>query len=84
MVWNLTIFFGYFVRFSFVENLGFKTVEGRAAWRLDSDGSVGGFAKTYDKGLVFTTVRGAGHMVPTDKPEAALKIFNQFLLGLEA
>jgi len=43
---------------------------------------IGGFKTQYEKNLTFTTVRGAGHMVPMDKPAAGLKILNEFLLGL--
>ena len=31
------------------------------------------------EGLTFYSVIGAGHMVPTDQPEAALHIFNSFI-----
>lgn len=39
-------------------------------------GQVGGWIQEFD-GLTFATVNGAGHMVPEDKPEAAMHlIFN--------
>ena len=69
----------FLLRFS--ERLGYKTVEKFDEWHVGK--VVGGFAKTFEKNLTYTTVRGAGHMVPTDKPAAALKIFNKFLLGIE-
>jgi carboxypeptidase C (cathepsin A) len=33
------------------------------------------------EGLIFVTVRGAGHEVPVHRPEQALVLFKQFLLG---
>ena len=39
---------------------------------------VGGWSVVYD-GLTFVTVRGAGHMVPTSRPEQALQLFEHFL-----
>jgi carboxypeptidase C (cathepsin A) len=33
------------------------------------------------EGLTFVTVRGAGHEVPLHRPEQALVLFKQFLLG---
>ena len=32
-------------------------------------------------GLTFATVRGAGHMVPATRPEAALELFTRGVLG---
>jgi carboxypeptidase C (cathepsin A) len=49
----------------------------KEAWRqYQVDGQVGGWIQEFD-GLTFATVNGAGHMVPEDKPEAAMHlIFN--------
>lgn len=41
---------------------------------------VGGYVLGY-KGVVFTTVRGAGHMVPTNQPQRALIMISSFLEG---
>ena len=54
-------------------------------WNYPKDGTskhseIGGFIRRYE-GLAFATVRGAGHMVPTDRPEAALHLFSFFLDG---
>ncbi|KAL5217791.1 hypothetical protein ABZP36_018475 [Zizania latifolia] len=49
------------------------------AWYSD-DNEVGGYVVGY-KGLVFATVRGAGHMVPTYQPQRALTLFSSFLQG---
>jgi serine carboxypeptidase-like clade II len=41
---------------------------------------VAGYVIGY-KGLVFATVRGAGHMVPYYQPRSALALFSSFLEG---
>lgn len=74
-----------FVRFRFVDNLGYPVSDEYSSWVVENEikGVIGGFSKTYHNGsLRFTTVRGAGHMVPFDKPQSALKILNEFLLQL--
>ena len=44
--------------------------------------NVGGYTQSYDGGrLTFVTVRGAGHMVPTDRPRQAAAFFERFLAG---
>jgi len=40
---------------------------------------IGGKAIQWGNQLAFATVRGAGHMVPHDQPEAALTLFTSFL-----
>ncbi|OEL26126.1 Serine carboxypeptidase 24 [Dichanthelium oligosanthes] len=47
-------------------------------WRIDNE--VAGYVVGY-KGLVFATVRGAGHMVPYYQPRRALALFSSFLEG---
>jgi serine carboxypeptidase-like clade 2 len=41
---------------------------------------VAGYVVGY-KGLVFATVKGAGHMVPYYQPHRALALFSSFLEG---
>ncbi|EFJ11686.1 serine carboxypeptidase-like enzyme [Selaginella moellendorffii] len=41
---------------------------------------VAGWSQAYN-GLTFLTVLGAGHMVPQDKPQQALSLFEHFLKG---
>ncbi|MBA0738258.1 hypothetical protein Gogos_011646 [Gossypium gossypioides] len=51
------------------------------AWRpWYSNSEVGGYVVGY-KGVVFTTVRGAGHTVPSYQPERALTMITSFLNG---
>lgn len=59
--------------------LGLKINSSWRAWYSD-DGEVGGYVVEY-KGLIFATVRGAGHMVPTYQPQRALSLFSAFLNG---
>ncbi len=46
-------------------------------WTLD-DGSVAGELRTFG-GFSFLRVFDAGHMVPADKPAAALALLNEFI-----
>lgn len=49
------------------------------AWRpWTVDNQVGGYVTKYDK-LTFSTVRGAGHMVPYTQPARALHLFQSFI-----
>ncbi|XP_044520039.1 lysosomal protective protein isoform X1 [Gracilinanus agilis] len=65
----------------FVDSLNQKQVEVQRRPWLVSDGSgeqIAGFVKEFDN-ISFLTIKGAGHMVPTDKPQAALTMFTRFL-----
>lgn len=42
---------------------------------------VGGYVQGYTGGLVFATVRAAGHAVPAYEPEGALVLVASFLNG---
>ena len=66
-----------------LKQLNLTLVNGRGwrTWHLDN-GQVGGYITEY-QGLNFTTVRGAGHMVPQWKPEAAYHMFVKTLNDLE-
>ncbi|KAL0487460.1 cathepsin A [Acrasis kona] len=48
-------------------------------WSVSGSNQVAGYVKQWDNGLSFLTVKGAGHMVPTDKPEESLYFFTKFL-----
>jgi len=53
------------------------------AWSVPGEEGayVGGYAIQYDNNFTFATVRGAGHMVPETRAEAALAMFSKFLEG---
>ncbi|XP_037108453.1 lysosomal protective protein isoform X1 [Syngnathus acus] len=64
----------------FVESLNQEVQVSRRPWLYeDEDGrQVGGFVKEFNN-LAFLTVKGSGHMVPTDKPVAAFAVFSRFV-----
>nr|XP_057911054.1 lysosomal protective protein isoform X1 [Doryrhamphus excisus] len=64
----------------FVESLNQQVEVSRRPWLYkDQDGrQVGGFVKEFDH-IAFLTVKGSGHMVPTDKPLAAFTVFSRFI-----
>ena len=67
------------------EGLGLNKTLEWTKWR-GSDGQVAGYFERYqtgnkDKPLTFLTVKGAGHMVPRDRPRHALDMVKQFLSG---
>ena len=62
----------------FVDQLGYKVTDKYKPWRVG--GRIAGFVKRYE-GITFTTIRGAGHFVPTDQPEAGLAVLKE-LLGI--
>ena len=64
----------------FVDGLGLTLTEKYRKWTLN--GETAGFVKRFNS-LTFMTVRNAGHKVPNDKPEAALKIIKQ-LIGISS
>ncbi|KAG6557705.1 hypothetical protein Mapa_000470 [Marchantia paleacea] len=47
-----------------------------------TDNQIGGWTVSYGPNLLFATVRGAGHFVPTDQPVRALRLFSSFLSDL--
>ena len=60
-----------------MDNIGGKVEIPWSKW-MTPDGQVGGYQTVYT-GITFTTVNGAGHMVPQDKPISASYLFNSFL-----
>ncbi|XP_054158455.1 lysosomal protective protein-like [Oppia nitens] len=65
----------------FVDNLGYQRDGHYKEWTVDgkSDGIICGYVERYEKGLQFVLVRGSGHMVPKDKPEAALQVLKDLI-----
>ncbi|KAM4692295.1 lysosomal protective protein-like isoform 2-T3 [Rhinophrynus dorsalis] len=65
----------------FVDSLQQKVQVQRRPWLYNEEGEqqqIGGFVKEYSN-LTFLTIKGAGHMVPTDKPSAAYVVFTRFI-----
>ena len=64
-------------------SMGYAEVDSWAPWFVDgAHGSyIGGYRTNYAHNFTFTTVRGAGHMVPATRPEAALSLFQRGVLG---
>lgn len=65
----------------FVDSLNQKMEVQRRPWLVnykDSGEQIGGFVKEFSN-ISFLTIKGAGHMVPTDKPHAAFTMFSRFL-----
>lgn len=60
----------------FVDDLGLPLVSDYKEWHLKSQ--VAGYVKHFNN-LVYATVKGSGHMVPEDQPEAALALIVGFL-----
>ncbi|XP_006881646.1 PREDICTED: lysosomal protective protein isoform X2 [Elephantulus edwardii] len=65
----------------FVDSLNQKVEVQRRPWLVgygESGEQVAGFVKEFSH-IAFLTIKGAGHMVPTDKPQAAFTMFSRFL-----
>jgi serine carboxypeptidase-like clade 1 len=52
-------------------------------WTLDACQRVGGYVTRYEGGMDFLTIRGAGHLVPTYKPEASFVFIKSWIEGKE-
>lgn len=65
------------------QGLQLPKIQDWTMWR-GSDGQVAGYYERYETaGIPFTflTVKGAGHMVPRDRPRHALDMFEKFITG---
>ncbi|XP_073147303.1 serine carboxypeptidase-like 34 [Henckelia pumila] len=62
-----------------LRKLGLKITRDWSPWYTDKH-QVGGWTVEY-KGLMFVTVRGAGHQVPSLKPKQSLQMLQHFLAG---
>lgn len=60
-----------------LNKLGLKTIKDWTPWYTNNN-QVGGWTIEYE-GLMFVTIRGAGHQVPTFKPKPALQVLRHFL-----
>lgn len=57
--------------------IGGQVSQGRRTWA--AFGKLAGEVVVYASGLTFATVQGAGHLVPGDRPQAALAMLNAFV-----
>ncbi|GFO01417.1 carboxypeptidase [Plakobranchus ocellatus] len=65
----------------FVDSLHPQNPQQRKAWYYKAaDGTTqnAGFVKSFDQ-ITFVTVKGSGHMVPTDKPRPGIEMFINFI-----
>eukprot|EP01065_Artemidia_motanka_P025673 TRINITY_DN30652_c0_g1_i1.p1 TRINITY_DN30652_c0_g1~~TRINITY_DN30652_c0_g1_i1.p1 ORF type:complete len:499 (+),score=176.12 TRINITY_DN30652_c0_g1_i1:75-1571(+) len=68
------------VHFAALKEEGVRETAAWRAWTLDGVKRMGGFVTEFAGGsLWFTTIRGAGHMVPEIKPAAAAVMISSFL-----
>lgn len=61
----------------FVDDLNRQVVSEYEPWKVGQQ--IAGFVKEF-KGITYMTVKGSGHMVPTDRPAEALHMFENYLL----
>ncbi|KAF8823071.1 putative Serine carboxypeptidase 1 [Cardiosporidium cionae] len=64
-----------------VNNMGLNIIEDWRSWSLHGGSRTGGHLIRFENDFTYLTVRGAGHMVPTFKPEAAFVMIMTFLNG---
>ncbi|CDP16351.1 unnamed protein product [Coffea canephora] len=63
-----------------IEALNVSIVTPWQPWYRDLE--VGGYVQIYQDNLTFVTVRGAGHQVPSYKPDRALSLISHFISGI--
>uniref|UniRef100_A0A023GNB3 Carboxypeptidase n=1 Tax=Amblyomma triste TaxID=251400 RepID=A0A023GNB3_AMBTT len=63
----------------FVNTLGYQPTSTYKLWKHGKQ--VAGFFQTYEGDITFVTIKGAGHMVPEDKPAQALQMITNFIRG---
>lgn len=68
---------------NWTSHLGLAIQQDWRPWTLDGCKHVGGYVTRYEGGLDFLTIRGAGHLVPTYKPDAAFVFIKSWMEGKE-
>ena len=66
---------------NWTSHLGFEETESWRPWTVDGCKRMGGYVQRYEGNFDFLTIRGAGHMVPTYKPEASFTFLKAWLNG---
>lgn len=61
--------------------LGFAETQSWRPWTTDGCQRMSGYVTRYENDFDFVTIRGSGHMVPTDKPQASLSLLSSVLTG---
>ena len=64
----------------YIRRIGWKVVEEKKVL-TNSRGSLEGWVTKYENNLVYYVINGAGHMVPCQKPAAAMRMFESFIKG---
>ncbi|KAG6545937.1 hypothetical protein Mapa_012597 [Marchantia paleacea] len=65
---------------NFAKGLGFNITSHYQPWWAANQ--IGGWTIQYGAKLLYATVRGAGHMVPTSRPAQGFQILTSFLRGI--
>jgi carboxypeptidase C (cathepsin A) len=68
---------------NFTRGIGLKETEAWRPWTIDGRMRMGGFVTRYEGDFDYLTIRGAGHMVPQYKPEAASAFLDAWLRNVE-
>eukprot|EP00537_Pseudo-nitzschia_pungens_P010310 CAMPEP_0172389194 /NCGR_PEP_ID=MMETSP1061-20121228/6161_1 /TAXON_ID=37318 /ORGANISM="Pseudo-nitzschia pungens, Strain cf. pungens" /LENGTH=636 /DNA_ID=CAMNT_0013119301 /DNA_START=333 /DNA_END=2243 /DNA_ORIENTATION=+ len=64
---------------NWTSHLGFEPIGHWRPWTSDGCQKMGGYVERYEGSFDFLTIRGAGHMVPTYKPEATFAFLEAWL-----
>lgn len=64
-------------------SMNYEVLQETQTWTVQGQEStfVGGYITRYANNFTFATVRGAGHMSPEVRPEAALHMYKGFITG---
>lgn len=68
---------------NWTSHLGFEELQHWRPWTIDSCQRMGGYCVRYEGNFDFLTIRGAGHMVPTENPVAAFTFISAWLKGVD-
>ena len=66
---------------NWTSHLGLEEVQHWRPWTIDQCQRMGGYVTRYEGHFDFLTIRGAGHMVPTEKPAAAFAFIQAWING---
>lgn len=63
--------------------MGFEERQHWRPWTVDGCQQMGGYVTQYQGNFDFLTIRGAGHMVPTYKPQATFAFMKAWIMNEE-